>query len=125
MANLKLTTPLARYIFNLDDIRSNGMPRPGPFKPKKGDDLSVFDVDNFDHDQCCMHGRLYADKPAIGRTHVGYVVIEYGVYQQLGLIGVYDDIPPRHVSIGPTDLPEYRREQAKALAGKACARLCD
>jgi hypothetical protein len=124
MPTLKPDTPLARFIFSQDDVRADGKPRPGPFKPRKGDALSVYDIEGLDHLESCQHGHEYADDPKSGRVHIGYAAIVYRIYTELGLSGVYDNHPPRHVSIGPTDPDEYRREISKALAAQVKVSMC-
>ena len=119
MKALHSDLPLARFFFKDDDIRSNGLPKPGMFKPKKGDALSVFDIEDMDHPAVCGHGHKHANNPKTGRIHKGYVSLNYSTYQELDLDGVYDNDPPRHVSIEFPLADEKRREIAKAIAGEA------
>jgi hypothetical protein len=117
---LRPELPLARYSFE-GDVRSDGSPRWNMFKPRKGDALSVFDIEGMTHQDACEHGHKHTDNPAIGCVHNGYASLEYSVYQMLDLSGTYDNDPPRHVSISLPDADEARREIAKALAGEVNA----
>ena len=118
MKNLNPNLPLARFFFKKRDIRADGTPRPSLFKPKAGDLLSVFDVEGMNHSAVCHHGHQHADNLETDRVHKGYVAHTYSVYLALSLTGLYDDFPPRHVSIELPNAEESRRELAKAIVGE-------
>jgi len=74
------------------------------------------EVTNLVHTLVCQHGHKYVDNPSIGRVHIGYVKFVYAVFKKLNIDIIYDNNPPRHVSVIFPELPELRRETAKALA---------
>ena len=117
--NLNNSDLLAKYIFRDKELRADGQPIPSAVKPRDGDMLSLFDTSDFPHDQTCQHGHRYADNIDQGRVHVGYVKFEHGSILNLNLRMIYDNDPPRHVSVEFPDEPEKRRELAKALAATA------
>lgn len=107
---------LAKYIFKSDELRSDGRPRTGAMKPRQNEALSVSEVSGLTHQDVCEHGHKYVDNPAKGRVHIGYVNFAYESVVRIGLCAVYDNDPPRHVSVVFPESPERRREVAKALA---------
>lgn len=118
MPKIKSDDLLAKYIFRIGEIRADGSPRPGTLKPREGDMLSTFEVTSLSHSNTCAHGHEYADNPAKNRVHIGFVEFIQSSVSNLGLETIYDNVPPRHVSIKFPDEPEKRREMAKALATK-------
>ena len=113
---LNLDDCIVKYIFKCKEIRADGSPRPASLKPKAGEYLSMSEVTNLTHPQVCQHGHKYVDNRSIGRVHVGYVKFIYSIFKKLNIEVVYDNCPPRHVSVILPELPELRREIAKALA---------
>lgn len=113
---LKNADILAKYVFKSDELRSDGRPRPSAMKPRQNEALSVSEVSGLAHQDVCEHGRNYVDNPGKGRVHIGYVNFAYVSVVRVGLSAVYDNDPPRHVSVVFPESPERRREAAKALA---------
>mgnify|MGYP000176763601 CR=1 FL=1 len=113
---------MARYVFE-GDVRSDGRIHHRRFKPKQGESLSVYDIEGFDHNESCEHGRKYTDNVTVGRIHTGYGVLRQRTVSELSLSVIYDNNPPRHISI---ELPEDERrlEIAKALAASADFKDC-
>ncbi|MCI0504760.1 MAG: hypothetical protein L0Z73_01475 [Gammaproteobacteria bacterium] len=110
---------LAKYIFKTKDIRSDGSPRPASLKPKDGEMLSMTEITGMQHSEVCIHGHEHVDNPDKGRIHIGYVKFLHKSFIKLNLETIYDDVPPRHVSVNFPDEPEKRRELTKALADEA------
>ncbi len=109
---------LAKYVFKEKELRSDGSSRPGNLKPRSGEQLSLFEVTNMEHNNICRHGHRYADNPSKNRVHIGYGKFSHRAFVELELKTIYDNKPPRHVSVIFPDEPERRRELAKALADK-------
>lgn len=108
---------LAKYIFNIKkELREDGKPRPAILKPRDGENLSTFEVSGFSHEKVCSHGHTYVDNLSKNRIHCGYIKFRHEPFLRIGLETIYDNRPPRHVSIKFPDEPEQRREFAKALA---------
>ena len=87
-------------------------------KPRDGEMLSTSEVTNLSHSDICIHGREHVDNPEKNRAHIGYVEFIHRSVSDLGLETIYDNDPPRHVSIKFPDELEKRREMAKALSTK-------
>jgi hypothetical protein len=81
----------------------------------------MFEVTELQHDEICKHGHVHVDNPSKNRVHIGYVKFLYESFGGIGLEAIYDNEPPRHVSVVFPDAPERRREAAKALADEAIA----
>lgn len=112
---------LSRFAFDRrNHVRADGTARPALLKPKTGRALSVFLTTDITHSTICDHGHHYADNPAIGRVHFGYVTLSCKDVRAEGLQPDYDNTSPRHVSV-PFNVndPERRLALAKALASKA------
>jgi hypothetical protein len=108
---------LAKYIFNIkSDLRADGKPRPNILKPRDGEKLSTFEVTGLSHEVICSHGHIYVDNTSKNRVHCGYIKFKHESFLRIGLETIYDNKPPRHVSIKFPDEPEKRRELAKALS---------
>ena len=107
---------LAKYIFKEKEIRADGRPRPTNMKPREGEKLSMMEVTDLQHGGICEHGHIYVDNPSMNRVHIGYVKYVCESLARVGLEAVYDNKPPRHVSVVFPNIPELRREAAKALA---------
>lgn len=105
----------ARYIFENSKVK-NGRVKDGAFKPKKGEDLSVYDIDGLNHDETCEHGHQHADNNTLDRVHIGYAGFDYQTVKRIELHAIYDDPQTRHVSISFSGDPESNREKSKALA---------
>ena len=60
-----------------------------------------------------------ADVPAKNRVHSGYTTLSYFDILSVGLRGIYDNDPLRHVSVPFPDADETRLEYAKVLADLA------
>ena len=118
MKKLHNNDELAKYVFREKELRSDGSARPGNLKPREGEKLSLFEITNMEHNKVCQHGHKYADNPNKGRVHIGYGKFHHLSFVDLELKTIYDNKPPRHVSVEFPDEPERRRELAKALAGK-------
>lgn len=118
MLSLDANDLLAKYVFKKGDIRANGSPRPGTLKPRDGEMLSMSEVTGLSHPDVCTHGHEHVDNPANSRVHIGYVKFIQSVLSHLGLETIYDNDPPRHVSVKFPDELEKRREIAKALSTK-------
>lgn len=121
MPSLQDNDVLSRFAFDRrKDVRPDGSARSALLKPKMGKPLSVYHVTDMTHFAICDHGHRYADNPASGRVHFGYVTISCRNLRAEGLQPDYDNTPPRHVSI-PFNVndPERRLALAQALASKA------
>jgi len=106
-----------KYIFReKSELMKDGKPRSRILVPREGEKLSLYEVTDLIHDDVCSHGHTYADNKAKGRRHIGYVKFIHETFLRLKLIIIYDDKPPRHLSVKFSGSPEYRREVAKALA---------
>ena len=110
---------LAKYIFKEKELRADGRPRPAGIKPRQGESLSMTEVTELQHNETCEHGHIYVDNPIKNRIHIGYVKFIYESFSGIGLEVIYDNKPPRHVSVVFPNNPERRREAAKALADEA------
>ena len=109
---------LAKYIFREKELRADGSIRPANLKPRQGEQLSLFEITGISHDGICKHGRDYANNPAKGRIHIGYGKFKHHSFVKLELRTIYDNKPPRHMSVEFPEEPERRRELSKALAGQ-------
>jgi hypothetical protein len=107
---------LAKYVFKPRELRADGSVRPGNLKPREGEKLSLSEVTELEYEEICTHGHAHVDNPAKGRIHIGYGKLFHESFVRLGLKTIYDNKPPRHVSVEFHDDPEQRRELAKALA---------
>ena len=106
-----------KYIFHIKkELLQDGKPRPRILVPREGESLSLYEVTDIIHNNICEHGHTHVDTPAKGRIHIGYIKFIHESFEKLGLNTIYDDIPPRHVSVEFSGKPEYKRELAKALA---------
>ena len=119
MEKLNNNDLLAKYLFKAKEMRSDGRPRPTSLKPKNGEMLSLTEVTDIQHDEVCTHGHEYVDNPDKGRIHIGYVKFLHKSFINLNLETIYDNEPPRHVSVDFPNEIEKRRELAKALADEA------
>lgn len=109
---------LAKYVFRLKDLRADGSPRPSNLKPKNGEKLSMSEVTKLRHDETCEHGHTNVDNPSKNRVQIGYVKFRHESLIRIKLETIYDNKPPRHVSVKFPKDPEKRREFAKALANE-------
>lgn len=109
---------LAKYIFKEKELRADGSVRPANLKPRQGELLSLFEVTGMPHKEVCKHGNIYVNNPSKGRTHIGYGKFKHHSFVKLELRTIYDNKPPRHVSVEFPEEPERRRELSKALAGQ-------
>lgn len=109
---------LAKYAFKPRELRADGSVRPGNLKPREGEKLSLSEVTELEHEEVCTHGHTHVDNPAKGRIHIGYGKFFHESFVKLELKTIYDNKPPRHVSVEFPDDPEQRRELAKALANE-------
>ncbi len=112
--------PLARFVFDKRYIRADGTVHHKLFIPQESHPLSTFDTNNMNREAVCSHGRSYADNHTTTpkRIHKGYAILAYSVYLKHNLTGVYDNSPPRHVSINIPHLEEKKREIGMTLAGE-------
>lgn len=118
MPNLEANNLLAKYLFKKNEMRPNGRPKPWAIKPRAGDMLSLSEVTDLPHQAICAHGHEYVDNPEKSRVHIGYVKLFQSSLSHLGLESIYDNDPPRHVSVKFPDNIEKRREMSKALSHK-------
>src|SRR3990172_8725119 len=116
---------LSRFVFNSDHVRLDRTLHHRLFKPRRGDALSLYDVDDLNRDRVCAHGHRYADDPVKGRIHCGYGELRYEAIKVHGLETKYDNSPPRHVSVFLPEEDERRLELAKAIAAKSKFRGCN
>ena len=107
---------LAKYSFKSGELRSDGSVRPTNLKPREGEKLSLFEVTELGHEGICTHGHTYVDNSAKDRIHIGYGLFSHKSFVKLELKTIYDNKPPRHVSVEFPSILEQRRELAKALA---------
>ncbi len=113
---------LSKYIFRSKELRADGSVRPGNLKPREGEKLSLSEVTNLEHIEICSHGKKNVDNPKKRRVHIGYCKFIHKSFVKLELKTVYDNKPPRHVSVEFPKDPEQRRELAKALA-RECIKI--
>lgn len=75
------------------------------------------EVTGLDDSQICQHGKQHVDNPmaAAPRHNIGYVKFLHSSITKLKLVALYDNNPPRHVSIEFPDDPGERREKGKLL----------
>lgn len=116
---------LARYVFHRKNVRSDNSIRLNEFKPRPGETLTLYDVEGLSHPEACDHGRLHADNADKGRRHVGYGTLTPSHLRAQGLAALYDNTPPRHVSVAMPELEETRKRIATALGNCAKFHACE
>lgn len=118
---------LARYIFHRKSVRSDNSIRLNEFKPRPGETLSLYDVEGLSHLEVCDYGHLRADNADKGRRHVGYGTLTPNHLRAVdkGLTALYDNTPPRHVSVAMPELEETRKRFATALGNCAKFHPCE
>lgn len=107
---------LAKYVFRLNELLADGRVKSGNLKPREGEMLSLSKITTLKHKEICTHGHAHVDNPEKGRIHIGYGKFHHECFKRLGLKTIYDNKPPRHVSVEFPKDPEKRREIAKSLA---------
>ena len=116
---------LARYVFHRKSVRSDNSIRLNEFKPRPGETLSLYDVEGLSQPQVCDHGRRHADNADKDRHHVGFGALTSGHLRAQGLVALYDNTPPRHVSVAMPELEETRKRIATALGNCAKFHACE
>ena len=107
---------LAKFVFRLSELLADGRVKSGNLKPREGEMLSLSKITDLKHEEICIHGHDHVDNQAKGRIHIGYGKFLHECFDRLELKTIYDNKPPRHVSVEFPNDPEKRREIAKALS---------
>jgi len=109
---------LCKFSFEKSNTTANGSIRARVLSPREGELLSMFEMTNEKHEYVCQHGHDYADNSAKNSVHIGYCSYLAEIFMDLELGLIYDNDPPRHVSVSfPDDLAE-RKLKGKLLQNK-------